>query len=60
MDFPFVLSLLASLSLAYIIHFQKVALPSKAKLIDGADSTLMYVDANNTILRMGFTGTALT
>ena len=59
MEFLFILTLLASLSLNYIIHFQKAALPSKVKLIDGVESTVLYVDANNTIHRMGFSGTDL-
>ena len=59
MEFLFILTLLASLSLNYIIHFEKVALPSKVKLVDGVESTVLYVDAGNTIHRMGFTATDL-
>ena len=58
MNFPFIL-LLASSSLAYIIHFEKVTVPSKIKLIDGAESTFLYVDVNDTIHRMEFIETDL-
>ena len=59
MDFLFHLALLAGLSLNYIVHFQKEALPTKAKLMDGAGSTMIYVDTNNTIHRMEFTETTM-
>ena len=55
MEFLFILALLASSSLNYIIHFSKMALPSKVQLIDGVESTVMYVDAGNIIHRMGVT-----
>ena len=60
MDFLFHLALLAGLSLNYIVHFQKEVLPAKAKLMDGAGSTMTYVDTNNTIHRMQFTDKAMT
>ena len=59
MDFLFPLALLAGLSLNYIIHFQKEALPAKAKVMDGAGSNMLYVDTDNTIHRMEFTETTM-
>ena len=52
-----IIALLSQATLNYIIHFQKVGLPSKVKLIDGAESAFLYVDTNNTIRRMEFTQT---
>ena len=43
----------------YIIHQEKITLPTKLKLLDGVESNLMYIDLNNTIHRMHFTGNTL-
>ena len=59
MNFVFALVFCGGMDLSYIIHFQKVDLSHRIKLLDGVDSTLLYVDPNHTIHRMQFTGTTL-
>ena len=57
MNFLWIFIILAGLTTGYIVHFQKAALPHKAKLINGAEETFLYVDKNDIIHQMKFSGT---
>ena len=52
-----IVAFLSQLALNYIIHFKKVDLPHKVKLIDGAEAAFLYVD--NIIHRMRINQTSL-
>ena len=54
-----IVALLSQLALNYIIHFKKVDLPHKVKLIDGAEAAFLYVDNDNIIHRMRINQTSL-